>query len=112
MAGLVIATGAPHGLFVPIYLCVIVSIVWLIRSDRRRTGVFVNGWRWGRTLPVAVLAALVMLALVRFSRQGQDLPFPSNPTVTAGILAFVLGIGFSVLFQRIYRNEILREVSR
>lgn len=112
MAGLVMASGAPHGWFTALYVCSMAAIVWLIRSDRRRNGVFVNGWRRGRTLPVAVGTMAIMLALIFLSRQGRDLPFPSSPTMLAGGLALALGIGLSVLFQRIYRAEIQRGVSR
>jgi hypothetical protein len=84
------------------------ALLWLARGDKLRTGVFVNGWRKGRTLPISILLLLVLLGLMALARRGHGLPFPAPVTLLAGGLALVLGTLSSIWWQRVYIAELTR----
>lgn len=107
-AMLVVTTAAPPLVFAAMYLPTMAALLWLARGDKLRTGVFVNGWRKGRTLPISILLLLVLLGLMALARRGQDLPFPAPVTLLAGGLALVLGTLSSIWWQRVYIAELTR----
>ena len=106
LMGGIIATPAlpfPYALLAEGVLLLGVGLV--IRWDRRRTGMFISGYRAGRTRPltfllVAAVAALYMAGvwLVR------DRGIWWGPLVT-GAVAAGLGYYASVVWQRIFRRE-------
>ena len=79
---------------------------WIVMDDRRRYGVFINGYRRGATLPLtfALLAGMVALlvAAVHARENGW------SPWSKAGIaaLAFAVATWASLAWQRIYLREL------
>ncbi|MFC0588820.1 hypothetical protein ACFFF7_05285 [Novosphingobium aquiterrae] len=106
MAALVAANAVPRAWFVPLFVLSMAATVWLVRSDRRRTGTFVNGWRLGRTLPLSGGLFVVLLALIFMARRGQGTAFLTPAGLIAVGLSFVIGTGVSVLWQRVYLAEL------
>jgi len=106
MASLVFSVSLPQPWQVAVYVLTMASLVIIVRSDRRRNGVFVNGWRRGRTLPFTILVMLFMLGMVALSVSGRHAPFPPLRAMIAALAAFACGTAMSVVWQRIYRAEL------
>ena len=78
----------------------------IMSTDRKRRGVFVNGWRAGRTLPltlavVALTVALGLLGLWLSRERG----FAWAPLAIGAVL-FPVGLLFSKAWEAIYRREL------
>jgi len=101
-----------QGFAVPWSLLILVfamaGIGALVADDRRRYGVFVNGYRKGRTLPLTLLLLALMLgamaAEIYARRSGLSLG------VKLGIAgaSFLIAVGASLWWTRIYQRELLR----
>lgn len=78
--------------------------VFLIQWDRRQMGMFINGYRAGRTLPLTIALLLAFIALafaaLRLSAAGE--PVLALLTVPA---AFVISLGASLWWERIFLAE-------
>jgi hypothetical protein len=105
MAALVATPAVPLALrFVTIAL-VMVAVALVVQSDRKRLGVFINGYRRGKTRLVtfAMLAAVLPLyALSTYLslRYGDH----RTPLLLAAV-AFVISYFGSVVWQRVFRRE-------
>lgn len=109
VAALLIAANAvPQTFFAAPYVVAMAGVVWLVKYDRRRTGVFVNGWRWGRTLPISVILAALLIGLVFYARHTHANGHLSSEGLLAIAAAFALGTAFSIIWQRIYIAELRR----
>ena len=80
------------------------GIVLLVQWDRRQTGLFVNGYRRGRTLPLSIglLLAIVGLtfAALRLGAAGEHgLALLTLPA------AFIVAFGASLWWERIFLGE-------
>lgn len=106
VAVLIAANALPRSMFAPLFAISMAATIWLVRSDRRRTGTFVNGWRWGRTLPLSGGLFVVLLALIFMARRGQATAFLTPQGAVAIALAFAIGTAASVLWQRVYLAEL------
>ncbi len=106
MASLVLAVTVPPPWLVPIQIGSLAGMIWLLRHDRARFGVFVNGYRRGRTLPVTLGLLAAELGIVFLAMPTRHLPFPSPRGLACVAAAFVLATAASVLFQRVWISEI------
>jgi len=106
MASLVLSVSLPQPWQAALYVLTMASLVLIVRSDRRRNGAFVNGWRRGRTLPFTILVMLFMIGMMVLSISGRHAPFPSPRVIIATVLALAGGTAMSVVWQRIYRAEL------
>lgn len=88
---------------------VMAAIVLLVRSDRKRMGLFVNGYRRGRTLPVALACLAAMLALVFAAMHMRNHDFAVASKAGLAAIAGLLGTAFSIGWQRVYRHELTGE---
>jgi hypothetical protein len=77
----------------------------IMHSDRKRTGMFINGYRRGKTLLVTlgILAVELSLYFVSIVR-GLDHHDHTTPLVL-GVLGVVIGIAGSYLWQRVFVRE-------
>ena len=84
----------------------LVAIALIIRSDRRRLGVFINGYRRGATLPLTGIFLVAMIVCVfagmKLRVDSYELPYK----LVLAALAFALATGFSIYWQSIYRLEL------
>jgi hypothetical protein len=105
MAALVASPVLAMPLRFAVLVLVLVGIAGLMAADRRRTGVFVNGYRLGWTLIVSMvmLVALVGLFVVS-ARAGQAGDF-QTPLLLAAV-AFVVATAGSVIWQRVFVAEL------
>ena len=105
MAGLV----ASPALALPGRLALIAALLCLvaliIQSDRKRMGMFINGYRRGKTRLVTFPMLMVELSLyalaVVLNADGEHRAVP----LLLGAAAFVVGIAGSMLWQRVFVRE-------
>jgi hypothetical protein len=90
MATLVLAMGATA-----------LIVIW----DRRRYGMFINGYRRGATLPLTVLLLIAMGGLLVWQVHMRERHAPEWVTFAIAGLAFAVGTGASVWWASIFRRE-------
>ena len=83
----------------------LLGIGLVIRWDRRRTGMFINGYRAGRTRPLTfLLVAVIVVLYMAGVWLVRDRGIWWAPLVT-GVIAAGVGYYFSTVWQRIFRRE-------
>jgi hypothetical protein len=88
-----------------ILVVILCSIPLIIHSDRKRLGMFINGYRRGKTRIVAVGTVIVELALYFVSVvRGLDHNDHTTPLLL-GVAGFLIGIAGSLLWQRVFVRE-------
>ena len=108
MGGLVLAPALPSAGRIAMFAALICTIPLIIRSDRKRSGMFINGYRRGRTLYVtfAILAiemGLMMVSLYRATEFGD----PHTAFLLAPLGVAVGWVG-SLIWQRVFIAEMGR----
>jgi hypothetical protein len=106
MATLVATPAVPLVLRFVLLALVFVAIVLVMQSDRRRLGVFVNGYRRGKTRLVAFPMLAVILILYGVScwfALDRDQPAVSFALAAA---SFVVGYIGSMIWQRVFVREL------
>ena len=109
MAAIVAAAGFRE-YFIFFYLPAMLGVVLLVRSDRRRTGTFVNGWRRGKTLPLSIVLMGVMLVLIFAEIHARLAGLSAGTRISIGGVAFAIATAASVIFQRIYLAELRKDL--
>lgn len=86
----------------------LVGIAAIASYDRRRYGVFINGYRKGATRPFtfALLAVMIGLMLVQIWLRERDAPGQLHFAI--GLATALIGTGASVIWSRIFRREMER----
>lgn len=105
---LVLGFSAHGWLTYTLYALALAMAFGLMRRDKRRTGVRINGWRRGRTLMLSIALCVSIIGLGIWARMDFQQPFPTTSGLVAAAIALVLGTLGSVWWQRIYVAE-LRE---
>ena len=106
MATLVATPALPLPLRFAALALVFVAIVLIVQSDRRRLGVFVNGYRRGRTRLVALpMLAVILLLYAASCWFALDRGQPAISLVLAAA-SFVIGYFGSVVWQRVFVREL------
>ena len=79
-------------------------LIFLLQWDRKQMGMFVNGYRYGRTLPLTMALLLILIgiafAAIRLETSGQ----PMLALLTVPV-AFVVGLVASLWWERIFLAE-------
>lgn len=78
----------------------------IYRSDRRRLGVFINGYRRGKTRLVIVPVLLIWLALYSASYYFETKYDEPLISLLLAAVAFAVGYSGSVIWQRVFRREL------
>ena len=105
MAALVASTAIPLPLRFAALALILIGVAVIVQSDRRRTGIFVNGYRRGKTRLVTVALLAVLLPLYLYSARAGL----AGDTTTALLLAaptFVVSLIGSVVWQRVFVREL------
>jgi hypothetical protein len=88
-----------------ILVAILACIPVIIHSDRKRTGMFINGYRRGKTRLVVVAILAVELSIYAFSAyRGIELHDHVTPLLL-GVVGVVIGIAGSLLWQRVFVRE-------
>lgn len=85
---------------------ILAFVVLMMRSDRQRLGVFINGYRRGATLPVTFVFVGLMIALVFFAMQMRVEGFSDWCKAGLAAIAFVMAILFSLKWQSVFNREL------
>ncbi|WP_114227417.1 MULTISPECIES: hypothetical protein [Sphingomonas] len=106
MGVLVLAQGLASPLSMGLLACAMAGVVLLVRADRKRMGVFVNGYRKGRTRVVAFVMLGVMMVLVFAEIHARESGLSLATRLGIGALAVMLGIWGSLIWQRVFRKDL------
>jgi hypothetical protein len=79
----------------------------LVTDDRRRYGVFVNGYRRGRTLPLTLLLLVMMLGAMAGEIYARTNGLSLVTKLGIAGIAFSIATAMSVWWTRIYQRELL-----
>lgn len=109
MAMLVLGQGFSLPLQIVLPVLALAAIAWLAADDRRRYGMFINGYRKGRTLPatIVLLAAMLGAAAFEFAARVEGAPLAVKLGIAA--VAFVVALESSYAWHRAYRRELMDE---
>src|ERR1700722_5542 len=106
MGGLVAAQGAPEPINLGLDALLVIGVALVIMWDRRRTGMFINGYRAGPTRPVTfgllafTLATMGLCDWLMFSRGVAWAPF------AGGVLVAIVAYFASSIWQGIYLRDL------
>jgi len=106
MASLIAASAVPIPARFAIFALMFVAGGLIYRADRRRLGVFINGYRRGKTRVVALSVLAPILVLHAASTYfGVERHQPAICLILAAV-AFVIAYQGSVIWQRVFRLEL------
>lgn len=87
-------------------VAMLIGLALVVRRDRARDGMFVNGYRMGRTLWVIVPTVAVVLAIgfaAGYLRSEHDIVWA--PLLAAAV-TLPITLGASILWEYVYREEL------
>jgi hypothetical protein len=105
MGGLVASPAFGVAVRTAILVLILACIPLIIHSDRKRMGMFINGYRRGKTRIVTFGILIVELGLYTVSvirGLGQN---DHTTPLLLGVLGVLIGIGGSMLWQRVFVRE-------
>ena len=82
-----------------------VGIAAIVVSDRRRMGMFINGYRKGATRPLTFVMLGVMLVIVFAEIHAKEAGLAMATRVGLALIAAAIATAMSVMWQRIFRRE-------
>lgn len=106
MGVLVLAQGLPSPLSMALLAGAMAGVVLLVRADRKRMGVFVNGYRKGRTRVVAFVMLAVAMALVVAEIRAREAGLSLGLRVGIAVVGAGLGVWGSFIWQRMFRKDL------
>ena len=105
MGGLIASFAFEFAIRTAILVIVLACIPIIIRSDRKRMGMFINGYRRGKTRLVTFGILALWLPLygisVHYSLDRNNHQMP----LLLGLIGFAIGTAGSVLWQRVFVRE-------
>lgn len=105
MGGLVASPAFDFAVRIAILVMILCAMALIVQSDRRRMGMFINGYRRGRTRVVAIATLIVELSLYALSvYYGLDLDNHVMPLLL-GLAAVPIGAVGSLIWQRVFVRE-------
>jgi hypothetical protein len=105
MGGLVASPALPLAIRTLLIVLILASIPIIINSDRKRMGMFISGYRRGKTRVVVVGILIVELGLYGLSVYcGLVLSDHLTPLLL-GLAGFLIGTLGSIVWQRVFARE-------
>ena len=106
MSLLILGLGFPLGTQVACLVLAMVLLVVIVVYDRRRYGMFINGYRKGATRPVTAGLLVAILALMVLQIALRERHVASWVPVAVAGVAFLVSVAGSVLWSRAFRREL------
>lgn len=106
MALLVLGQGFGLAVQMPLLAFAMLGVVLLVTDDRRRYGVFINGYRKGRTRLVSVALVIAMLVVMGGEIHARVAGLSLATKLGLAGVAFAVAVGASVAWSRVYRREL------
>jgi hypothetical protein len=105
MGGLIASFAFEFAIRTVILLIILACVPIIIHSDRKRMGIFINGYRRGKTRVVTFGILLIWLPLYAVSvYYALDLHNRIVPLLL-GAVGFVVGVAGSLIWQRVFVRE-------
>lgn len=111
MTMLVLGPGFGPAVQIPSFVLAMAAVAWLATDDRRRCGMFVNGFRKGATLAVSLSLLGVMLTVMAAEIYAHSAGLSLATKLGLAAIAFLFALGASVAWNRIYRAELLKRAA-
>ena len=108
MATLVFSQAMTMPLQAALFVVAMAAVAILVADDRRRYGLFVNGYRKGRTLPLTLGLLGVMLVTMFAEIHARTAGLSLATKLGIAGVAFVVAVAVSVAWNRIYRRELMK----
>jgi hypothetical protein len=108
MGLLVGGLGFPLGIQVASMVIAMAGVALIAAYDRKRYGVFINGYRRGATRPVVAVLLLAVLALMAVQIHFREHAAAPWVPFAVGGAAFVVAVAGSVWWSRVFRREMER----
>lgn len=105
MGALISLPGFPIAMVFVLEALILVGLLVVIRWDKRRTGLFINGYRRGKTRPITFVMLGTMVALAFISIWLKSGGIDWAPFAVGGVGAGI-AYAFSVQWQRVFRREL------
>jgi hypothetical protein len=106
MSLLILGLGFPLGVQVACLCLAMGLMVVIVVHDRRRYGMFINGYRRGATRPVTAALLVAMLALIVVQIRLREQAVETWVPVAVAGVAFVVAVAGSVWWSRVFRREL------
>ncbi|MEH0197735.1 hypothetical protein V7S57_21195 [Caulobacter sp. CCNWLY153] len=104
--GLVAVQGQAVPLMLGAYLVFVVGLLLLVRAYKRRTGLWINGYRAGRTRWVSVvLAVLTALSVLGSAWLTREHGLAAGPLVVGAVIAVIVTIG-GFVWEAAFRRDL------
>lgn len=107
MTAYISAPAAPFALMLGIEALLLACVPLIILWDKRRTGMFINGYRPGRTRPVIAVLLAGMLSLYMLGYVAARMHGLTWVPLALAPVGAVVGYFGSVWWQRIYARELV-----
>lgn len=112
MGGLVAMQGQSIPLLIGYYVVFVAGLLLLVRAYKRHTGMWINGYRAGRTRWVAIgLAALTTLSMLIAVWLQRERGLAVAPLVFGGLVAVIVTIG-GFVWEAAFRSDVREGGSR
>lgn len=85
---------------------ILIAIFALLRYDRKRYGMFISGYRRGKTRPVTLTYLGTMIGLVAAAMYMRTHDFNNASKAGLATIAFIMAIAFSLVWHRVYHAEL------
>lgn len=106
MYGILTASQAlPTGWVLGVEAVIVLSVIAVVAWDRRRTGMFINGYRRGRTRKVTMAMLAVFLPLYTLGAFLKHFRGVDWAPVACGIVVTIAAYSLSRLWQRVFTAE-------
>lgn len=106
MGAIALSQGFGPPLQILLFVFAMAAVAWLVVDDRRRYGLFVSGYRKGRTLPLTLLMVALLLGAMgaEIYARINELSLAVKFAIAGG--AFAIALTASLLWTRIYDREL------
>ena len=106
MGAIILSLGVPTPYNFAVQAVGLLGIAAIVVSDRRRMGVFVNGYRKGATRPITVLMLALMLVNGWAEAMEKEQGLSWETRAALPLFGAILATMMSVQWQRIFRREL------
>ena len=107
MATLVLGQGFGQPWQILMLIFPMAAVAWLVTDDRKRYGVFVNGYRRGRTLPLTLVLVALMIGAMAGEIYARANGLGLGVKLGIAGFAFVVALAMSLWWTRVYDRELL-----
>lgn len=106
MAAMVASLALPVFPRLLLTVALLIGAALIVRRDKTRDGMFVNGWRFGRTFWVSLGTVAVVLTLTAAGQWVDRVLSVGWATLAAAAIVLPIGLGASLLWEYVYREEL------